>query len=59
MKLKECIENQKEEIKNANFEKIRIFSIYEDLTGERIKKKVGSWLTQQILNSLVQLHIFC
>ena len=39
--IKECIENQKEEIKNANFEKIRIFSIYEDLTGERIKKE--SW----------------
>ena len=39
--IKECIENQKEEIKNANFEKIRIFSIYEDLTGNRIKKE--SW----------------
>ena len=39
--IKECIKNQKEEIKNANFQKIRIFSIYEDLTGERIKKE--SW----------------
>ena len=39
--IKECIENQTEEIKNANFKKIRIFSIYEDLTGERIKKE--SW----------------
>ena len=39
--IKECIENQTEEIKNANFKKIRFFSIYEDLTGERIKKE--SW----------------
>lgn len=46
--IKECIENQKEEIKNANFEKIRIFSIYEDLTGERIKKE--SWKLVNPLN---------
>tara|TARA_X000001036_G_scaffold398931_1_gene402165 strand:+ start:588 stop:1337 length:750 start_codon:yes stop_codon:yes gene_type:complete len=39
--IKECIDNQTEEIKNANFKKIRIFSIYEDLTGERIKRE--SW----------------
>ena len=39
--IEECIENQTEEIKDAEFEKIRIFSIYEDLTGERIKKE--SW----------------
>lgn len=39
--IKECIDNQAEEIKNAEFEEIRVFSIYEDLTGERIKRE--SW----------------
>ena len=39
MILSDGIENQEEEIKNANFNDIRFFSVLEDLTGESIKQQ--------------------
>lgn len=39
MILSDGIENQEEEIKNANFNDIRFFSVLEDLTGESIKEQ--------------------
>ncbi len=34
-----CIENQEEEIKNANYNNLRFFSVLEDLTGESLKNQ--------------------
>jgi len=42
MRLSDGIENQDEEIKNANYNDIRFFSVLEDLTGNSIKNQ--NWL---------------
>ena len=42
MRLSDGIENQDEEIKNANYHDIRFFSVLEDLTGNSIKNQ--NWL---------------
>ena len=42
MRLSDGIENQDEEIKNANYDDIRFFSVLEDLTGNSIKNQ--NWL---------------
>ena len=42
MRLSDGIENQDEEIKNANYNDIRFFSVLEDLTGQSIKHQ--KWL---------------
>ena len=34
-----CIDNQDEEIKNANYRNLRFFSVLEDLTGESLKNQ--------------------
>ena len=43
MRLSDGIENQDEEINNANYSDIRFFSVLEDLTGQSIKNQ--NWVT--------------
>ena len=50
MTLSDGIENQEEEIKNANYNDIRFFSVLEDLTGESIKEQ--KWVKTNPENAL-------
>ena len=48
MILSDGIENQEEEIKNANYNDIRFFSVLEDLTGESIKQQKGFYFLRRV-----------
>ena len=49
MILSDRVENQQQEIKNANFNDIRFFSVLEDLTGESIKQQ--KWVKTNPVNA--------